>query len=98
MSNIDITGIAKHKILQALFNASKQQGLGILDKFGALPMDEMGAQEIVRGMALDGYPLRFDYLRGRIMKVDLSDDTLDPYLFDRDNGSGAAAAAIDSIR
>ena len=36
----------------------------------------------------------FDYLYGRVMKVDLSKDTFDPFLYDRDNGQGAAERAI----
>jgi sarcosine oxidase delta subunit len=42
--------------------------------------------------------LRFDYLRGRVMKVDLSEDEFDDWLYDRDNGHGAAAKAITSIQ
>lgn len=36
----------------------------------------------------------FDYLQGRVMKVDLAGDELDPRLYDRDNGEGAARRAI----
>ena len=32
------------------------------------------------------------------MKVDLSCDELDPYLYDRDNGQGAAFKAINTLR
>jgi len=39
----------------------------------------------------------FDYLKGRVMKVDLSGDELDPWLYDRDNGHGAAKRVIDSL-
>ena len=42
----------------------------------------------------DGY---FDYLNGRVMKIDLSEDMLDPWLYDRDNGEGAAARALTEI-
>jgi len=40
----------------------------------------------------------FDYLSGRVMKVDLSSDELDPWLYDRDNGQGAAARMINALR
>ncbi len=40
----------------------------------------------------------FDYVKGRVMKVHISGDELYPGLYDRDNGEGAAAAAIDAIR
>jgi hypothetical protein len=40
----------------------------------------------------------FDYLHGRVMKVDLSGDSFDPWLYDRDNGEGAASRAIAKMR
>ena len=41
----------------------------------------------------------FDYLKGRVMKVDLSsDDSFEEWLYDRDNGKGAAQRVIDSLR
>lgn len=43
---------------------------------------------------LDSGQTYFDYLKGRVMKVDLSGDKLNPFLYDRDNGQGAAAAAL----
>ena len=32
------------------------------------------------------------------MKVDISGDEFDPYLFDRDNGGGSAAIAIEKLK
>lgn len=40
----------------------------------------------------------FDYVAGRVIKCDLIGDSFDPRLFDRDNGEGAAAAAIRNLR
>ncbi len=40
----------------------------------------------------------FDYLAGRVMKIDLSGDELDPRLYDRDLGQGAAERTIDALR
>lgn len=41
----------------------------------------------------------FDYLKGRVMKVDLSnDDCFEEWLYDRDNGNGAAQRAINQLR
>ena len=39
----------------------------------------------------------FDYLQGRVMKVDLGGDSLRVDLYDRDNGPGAAQAALAEI-
>lgn len=53
----------------------------------------MSAQEAEKHLdgSGDGY---FDYLKGRVMKVSISGDSLDPRLYDRDNGQGAAARAL----
>lgn len=86
---IDIKNMNKADVLAKLFNASKQQGMGVLDSSGASGMSVNEAQEI-----LDGGQTYFDYLKGRVMKIDLSGDELSPGLYDRDNGTGAAAAAL----
>ena len=82
---IDISGMDKAEVLQKLHAASFQQGMGVLHKDG-LTYEQ--AQELIK------QDPRFDYLHGRVMKVDLSGDTLDPRLYDRDNGEGAAARAL----
>jgi hypothetical protein len=41
--------------------------------------------------------LYFDYVGGRVLKVDLSGDELDPVLYDRDNGEGAADEAVSLV-
>jgi hypothetical protein len=40
----------------------------------------------------------FDYVFGRVMKVDIGGDEINPALYDRDNGEGAAAAAVAAAR
>ncbi len=91
---IDISGLNKAAVLAALFNHSKQQGLGFLHKRGALGMTEEQADEELK----QSPRASFDYLHGRVMKVHLDSDKLDPRLYDRDNGHGAAARAIATIR
>jgi hypothetical protein len=85
---MDIKGISKAKILAALYNASQPLGLGFLQ---AKPgdMTEQEAQVL-----LDAGQTYFDYLHGRVMKIDLSGDELHTALYDRDNGRGAAEDAI----
>lgn len=39
----------------------------------------------------------FDYLYSKVLKVELSGDEFDEYLYDRDCGPGDAQRAIDSI-
>ena len=88
--NIDISRMNKAEVVAKLFNASKAQGMGFFqlgnDKQMSLAEAERALDE-----AGDGY---FDYLNGRIMKVDVSGDSLSPRLYDRDNGEGAAARAL----
>jgi hypothetical protein len=91
---IDISGLSKAAVLAALYNNSRQQGMGFFQERGATGMTEDQAQQ-----ALDANPrLYFDYLHGRVMKISLKDDTLEPRLYDRDNGHGAAARVIAELR
>jgi len=87
---INIKGLDKGAVLAALYNHSRVQGMGI---FQAKP----GQMTAEQGNELLKHDTYFDYLHGKIMKVDLSDDELDPYLYDRDNGNGAALRAIETI-
>lgn len=91
MTTLKIKG-NKAKTLAALYNASKPQGLGFLHSTPE-EMTEAQAQAILD----DGRPPHFDYLQGRVMKVDLSEDTFCPRLYDRDNGQGAAGRALESV-
>lgn len=87
---IDISKLSKAEVLRRLYNRSGPQGMGIVH-YKPEPMTLEQAQVIV-----DKVPsLYFDYVQGRVMKVDLSGDQLNPRLYDRDNGEGAAAAALD---
>lgn len=85
---MDIKGISKAKILAALYNASRPQGMGFLQARNG-DMSEAEAQKL-----LDAGHTYFDYLHGRVMKIDLSGDELDTWGYDRDNGQGAAEDAI----
>ena len=80
----------KPAVLAVLYNNSKPQGFGFLH-FDPKPMTVELAQELL------DHQTYFDYLKGRVMKVDLSGDELDPFLYDRDNGQGAAERAIATI-
>lgn len=88
---IDITGKDKAEILAALYNNSRQQGMGLLNPNGKVDMTRDQATEILKEQSY------FDYLNGRVMKIRLKEDYLDPRLYDRDNGQGAAERAIKEI-
>ena len=87
---ISLIGIDKAEVLAALYNASHPQGMGFLH---ATPTD-MTVEEARKLLSDYQY---FDYLRGRVMKIDLSKDELEPWLYDRDNGEGAAEKALKGI-
>jgi hypothetical protein len=64
----------------------------------------MTVEEAAHHLAGPGDPSRggkgtFDYLNGRVLKLDLRDDAeFDPRLYDRDNGEGKAARVIENLR
>lgn len=88
---ISLKGLDKAKVLAALYNASQPLGMGFLH-YDPANMTVEQARTILERQT------DFDYLKGRVMKVDLSGDEFDPWLYDRDNGQGAAARAVGSIR
>ena len=75
--------------LARLYNRARPQGFGWNDYTPA----DMTVAEAEALIAEQG--TRFDYLRGRVMKIDVAKEPLDTRLYDRDNGYGAAAAALD---
>ncbi len=89
---ISIVGLDKAEVLAALYNHACTQGLGEIH-FDPRPMNR---EEAVEFLKRDHY---FDYLKGRVMKIDLSsNDSFWPGLYDRDNGPGAAAGGIEELR
>lgn len=74
---IDLKNKDKAEVLAKLYNASQPLGMGIFH-FDSSDMTIERAREL-----LDSGRTYFDYLKGRVMKID-------PYLYDRDNGQGAA--------
>lgn len=87
---ISLIGKDKAKVLASLYNNSKPLGLGIR-QYDPKPMTVEEASELLKEQTY------FDYLKGRIMKVDLSGDSLETYLYNRDNGEGSAEAILASI-
>ena len=74
--------------MATLYNNSTPQGMGFLH-YHPKNMTTEEAQSL-----LDEGQTYFDYVNGRVMKIDLSSDELKTDLYDRDNGQGAASAAL----
>ncbi len=88
---INIKGQNKAVILAALYNNSAPQRLGFLH-YTENDMTEAEAQEL-----LDSGQTYFDYVHGRVMKIDLSGDELRTELYDRDIGNGECERVVASI-
>ena len=89
---MNIAGLDKAVVLASLYNRSFQQGMGVLDKNGR---QEMNVEQARKHLDLTH---DFDYLNGRVMKIDLSSAEVDTWLYNRENGEGAAERIIEQIR
>ena len=86
---ISIKDMNKAAVLAALYNAACPQGMGFLN-YDPKPMTIEEAEQL--------RSLRFDYLRGRVMKISLQKDEVDTSGYDRDNGLGNGELVIKSIK
>ena len=88
---IDYTGFSKEEALMALYNRARPQGMGFL-QYVPGPMSLDLAKDLLKDSTY------FDYVYGRVLKVDLIENGhFDERLYDRDNGFGAAQYAIDEL-
>lgn len=92
MDAIDIKGLNKVDLVLALHRASRPLGIGHIVAMGSPPLDHAR----VEGHLAQG--TYFDYLDGRVMKVEVGGDMLDPRMYDRDNGAGSAAKVVAGVR
>lgn len=89
---IDIAGLDKAEVLAALYNRARPLGLGHLQ----YEPSDMTKEQAAKLLESSTY---FDYVKGRVMKINLkSDDQFSPSLYDRDNGTGAAESVIKELR
>jgi len=89
---INISKMDKVEIFRTLYNNAKPQGMGFLH-YDSTPM----LREEAETMFNERNDKYFDYVKGRVMKIDLSGDTLDPWLYDRDNGDGEVEYALKDM-
>lgn len=106
MAKVNIAGLDKAELFAALYNHAKPLGMGILH-YNPEPLTKEGAEKLM-GLGDDssrmfpgmgrGRPLYFDYVQGRPLKIDLSGDELDTWLYDRDQGQGAGERIVNELR
>jgi hypothetical protein len=92
-NQIDISGLDKVKLLQALFDRAKPQENSFVYYHSNNKLGRAGAENVLRNG--HGY---VDHVAGKVMKVNISDDRLDPFLFNTHNGAGAAEQVIQNLR
>jgi hypothetical protein len=88
---MDISKLNKAQVLATLYNNSRPLGLGFLHSTPE-PITTEQAQAF-----LDSGQTYFDYLNGRVMKIDLSNNELRTALYNRDNGMNAAENALKPL-
>ena len=90
---VNIKNLDKATVLVSLWNYSHGQGMSFLGN----PNNKKLTLEKARFLIEKNHFMYFDYVLGRVIKVDLSKDEFDPRLYDRDCGEGQAQKAIDGI-
>jgi hypothetical protein len=88
---MNIAHLNKAKVLATLYNNAKPQGLG-MSQYTPEQMSEKEAASLLEQTTY------FDYLKGRLMKINLSGDELDTFLYNRDNGHNAAEKALERLQ
>ena len=94
---MDIKGLSKAAVLAVLYNRARPQGMGFL-QYKPTPMTEVEAQAIIDQITAANVPFSFDYLSGRVMKVNITNDEVDTWGYNRDNGANAAEEVIAQLR
>ncbi len=91
MENVDISGVNKKKLLKKLYERAQPQGRGFLHFQENDELSDADAEKLLQR----GY---IDYLRGRVMKIDITGDSVSTRLYNRDNGNNAAEEVIEEVR
>lgn len=91
MEDINISGIDKGMLLHSLWLG--QVPAGFFSANSVLPPDFN--EEKASQIAKSGY---IDYYCGRAIKTNLSGDSADPWLYDRDAGKGEFERIVKEIR
>lgn len=94
---IELGNLDKAEVLAALFNGSGAPGPVALTPAHLTSASQPARMTKGEAETLLDEGQRFDYVRGRVLKVDLSGDSFNPAMYDRDNGQGAAQLAVNTL-
>lgn len=106
MSKVSIAGLDKAELFAALYNHAKPMGMGFL-QYDPEPLTKEAAQKLMEAGddssrmfpgIVRSRSLYFDYVKGRPMKISLEGDEMDTYLYNRDQGDGAAEKVVAKLR
>lgn len=92
LSSINISMLDKADVLRVLYDNARTQSTGVPPLRIMEPMTKETASKL---LLKRNY---FDYVNGRVLKVNLSNIMLDTFLYNRDNGQEAAEKAIATLR
>lgn len=90
MASINIQGLDKVALLEKLWKNQITAGFYGATLLPSPAFDTKAAQKAVTGY--------IDYFCGRAIKTDISKDSVDPWLYDRDAGAGTFARIVDGMR
>jgi len=93
MSQLDISKLSKYDVLRVLYNRARPLGMGFLH-YTPEDMTTEQAKAVYDEYANHNTPPYFDYLKGRLMKVELGGATLSVGSYERDNDPGSCAEAL----
>lgn len=100
MALVDIKGLDKAAVLVVLWYNARMQGKSSSGYKGELTLRR--AKELIEQHCHTGMKgeeiIYFNYLNGKVIKIDLAPDVIDTCLYDRDNGADAGENAIEKLR
>lgn len=85
-------------LFMVLYNNSKQQGMGLLNRDGRIPITIDQAKELLEAVKPFKGERYFDYVNGRVMKIAIGGKVINTWGYDRDNGEDAVRNVITEIR
>ena len=103
---VDISGLKKPLVLKHLWDNAQGEGPGsehesfqrLASMLRSRKMSITKAEEHIQRCLSEGQPLKFDDLAGKSLRVDISGNQMETYLYDDTHGEGAAETAISKAR